>query len=195
MDIHITANILRLFHAHGRARQLRRTLSYMAAVARSRAYESATLYYLHPEWFFYHLSELFAMSAPPLAGNDDDGDLTTELRTLLQARLAERFGDPDHSDPWSLALRLVAARNLGFHHHHGETSPSPSSSSPSAAVTRGANEDGLARDLRRLRLSQAHDGSFGAEQPWIYRYGHGVLIGNVGLVTAVAVRALRGFSP
>jgi len=208
VDIHITANILRLFHAHGRTHQLSNTLSYMAAVARTRAYESATLYYLHPDWFFYHLSELFAISAP-LASDNDYGTNTTdhidrrgsdgegdqdlaELRTLLKTRLAERFGNPDHSDPWSLALRLVAARNLGF---RCKTFSSSSSSSSSSAVLHGADEeDGLARDLRKLRLSQERDGSFGAGQPWIYRYGHGVLIGNVGLITAVAVRALESFS-
>lgn len=183
----------------------------MIAVARTRAYESATLYYLHPEWFFYYLSGLFAASDNDNTDDDDGTDtaansidpcgsggtgdqdqdqehhllLLTELRTILRARLAERFGDPDHSDPWSLALRLVAARNLGLFRRRTSFSSSHGTEDQDAR---------LERDIRKLRLSQARDGSFGAEKPWIYRYGHGLLVGNVGLVTAVAVRALRGFS-
>jgi len=61
-------------------------------------------------------------------------------------------------------------------------------------VTEARIGAGVIKDLERLRASQGRDGSFGAENPWIYRYRNGMLIGNVGLVTAVAVRALKGLS-
>jgi len=197
-DIHITANVLRTFYAHGRADKLRKTISYMIAVARTRAYTNATIYYLHPDWFFYHLSELFALassgtssfsSASQFDANQqksEDKDLEkdlAELQHLLRDRLSERLGDPEHCEPWSLALRLVAARNLGLF---------PLSSSETGTEARmGA---GVIKDLERLRASQGREGSFGADNPWIYRYRNGMLIGNVGLVTAVAVRALKGLS-
>ncbi|KAH7037602.1 HAD-like domain-containing protein [Microdochium trichocladiopsis] len=161
-DIHVTANVMWTFYSHNRGHQVQRSLSYMCAVARTRAYESATRYYLHPDWFFYYLSGLCAQHSD--LGHPELG----ELRGLLVERLAERFGSVESSDPWSLAMRLVAADRLGFD-------------------MRGA---GARKDLDRLRAAQQADGSW-SEQPWIYRYGSGVLIGSVGTITALAVRALK----
>lgn len=147
-----------MFHAEGRAHQTTQTLAQMCDIARTRAYELATQYYLSPDWFFYHLSELCAVAAGPELG---------ELRGLLRQRLLERFGSREHSDPWSVAMRIVAAQNLGL-----------------------LEEGAVFKDAETLRAAQQSDGSW-SKCPWIYRYGHGVLIGNAGLVTAVAIRALK----
>ncbi|KAJ1335470.1 putative hydrolase of the HAD superfamily [Microdochium nivale] len=167
VDIHIAANVLRLFHTEGRIHQAAKTLALMCDIARTRAYELATQYYLHPDWFFYHLSELCTGQR----GGNGDGDAAglelEELHGLLRQRLPERFGSHEHNDSWSVAMRIVAAQNLGL-----------------------LGEGAAAKDVETLRAAQQSDGSW-SKHPWIYRYGHGVLIGNAGLVTAVAVRALK----
>ena len=106
----------------------------------------------------------------------------------MTVRLTERFGrtgggatpmllptpadagagarDYDVIDHLGAALRAVSARNLGLADPH---------------------------DLALLRRAQQPDGAWG-RHPWVYRYGHGALFGNVGLCTAMAVRALKDVS-
>lgn len=185
IDLFISANVLRLFYAEGRGAQVRRTLELMCEAVRQRAYEYAMHYYTSPDWLFYYLSELCAAQGPA------DAPELAELRGLLAERLAERFGyvggggratprvlpapaaegrplhDYDVIDHWGAALRAVSAHNLGL-------------ADP--------------RDLTLLRRAQQPDGAWG-RNPWIYRYGHGLLFHNVGLCTAMAVRALQGARP
>ncbi|KAF1937076.1 HAD-like protein [Clathrospora elynae] len=188
VDILISANILRLFYAYGRGHEVRRTVDQIIGITRTRAYEFGMRYYYHPDWFFYYLSDLCAQhhhhpdSTPTHEGNHISGGTASSstfdsnddhvrnpelkpLRDLLVRRLEERMGGcaGEFTDPWSAALRLSAAHALGLR-----------------------NE----RDAKILRRTQQNDGSWGKE-PWIYRYGNGILIGNTGLVTALAVKGLR----
>ncbi|KAK6860636.1 hypothetical protein PG995_004272 [Apiospora arundinis] len=68
------------------------------------------------------------------------------------------------NDALAASLRLIAAHNLGM-----ECSP---------------------RDVETVTRAQQRDGSW-SEEPWVFRYGSGVLLGNAGLVTACAVRGLE----
>jgi hypothetical protein len=84
-----------------------------------------------------------------------------EFVCLLRERVVERVGLP--GDALALAMRLLAARYVGI-----------------ADVV----------DEERLREMQCEDG--GWKVGWVYRYGKtDVRIGNRGLATALAVKALE----
>ncbi|KAI0774629.1 hypothetical protein BD413DRAFT_472576 [Trametes elegans] len=90
--------------------------------------------------------------------------LRAELLPLFRARVAERFGEP--GDALMLAMRLLAAAEAGLEGHRA--------------------------DLARLVGMQEPDGSWPVG--WMYKYGaSGVLVGNKGLTTAMAVAAIRKF--
>lgn len=129
-------------------------------------------YYYHPDWFFFYLAELCAKHCPEthVNGNGVNGAENkhpelVELRTILKERLLERMGgrNGEFIDSWSAALRLSASQALGLENHE---------------------------DAEILRKTQQSDGSW-SKDSWIYRYGNGILFGNAGLVTALAVRGLR----
>lgn len=131
----------------------------MCRILAHRAYTTGTRYYFQPDWFFFYLSDLCARHA-----NSTAGPPLGELRRLLTLRLRERMGCAKWSDPFSAAMRVVAAQNLGLENP---------------------------RDLEILVATQQVDGSW-SKDPWVYRYGNsGILFGNGGLVTAMALRALR----
>lgn len=136
-------------------------------------------YYYHPDWFFFYLAELCSNHCPEInhvngnGNSNGNGVCNTanhhpellELRSILKERLRERMGGRagEFVDSWSAALRLSASQALGLENHE---------------------------DAEILRRTQQSDGSW-SKDSWIYRYGNGILFGNAGLVTALAVRGLR----
>ncbi|KAK7999457.1 hypothetical protein PG990_012057 [Apiospora arundinis] len=161
IDPIVSTNILRTFYTCWRGDQVRPTLDAMLALVQTRAYDFAMRYYMHPDWFFYYLSDL-CLRHPRT-------DELADLRRLLRERLVERFGGGGGKCRWdndalAASLRLIAAHNLGM-----ECSP---------------------RDVETVTRAQQRDGSW-SEEPWVFRYGSGVLLGNAGLVTACAVRGLE----
>ncbi|KAK8075791.1 hypothetical protein PG997_010454 [Apiospora hydei] len=159
-----TANILRLFYFHGRSHELRRTLQAVTDIARTRAYAFGTRYHMHPDWFFYYLSDLCRLSFPCCA----PGRELAALRSLLRERLAERFGGGSGA----------GRRPLGQRRAGRELAP------------RRRADGNVPRDVETVKRAQQRDGAWSAD-PWVFRYGSGVLIQNAGLVTAFAVKALR----
>ncbi|KAK8042947.1 Sesquiterpene cyclase astC [Apiospora phragmitis] len=92
-------------------------------------------------------------------------------RSLLRERLAERSSGKRGCGTWdndalAASLRLVAANNLGMDNP---------------------------RDLEVVLRTQQRDGAW-SKEAWVWRYGHGVLAENPGLITAFAVKGLRGVS-
>ncbi|KAH8822867.1 HAD-like domain-containing protein [Flagelloscypha sp. PMI_526] len=86
--------------------------------------------------------------------------LHDRFASLLAARIKERIGLP--GDPLALAMRLLAGIRLGIRNN---------------------------RDLETLLAMQGDDGSWAPG--WVYRYGSsGVQIGNAGLSTAFALKAI-----
>ncbi|KAF8527230.1 HAD-like protein [Gautieria morchelliformis] len=82
---------------------------------------------------------------------------------MLAERLNERIGT--EGDALALAMRILAAATVGI-------------------------RDSI--DYQRLRTLQEQDGSW--PTGWLYRYGlTGVLIGNKGLTTALALKAIQTF--
>ena len=130
-------------------------------------------YYYHPDWFFFYLAELCSKHCPETNGvnGNDAGSAAThhpelvELLSILRERLRERMGGRagEFVDSWSAALRLSASQALGLENQE---------------------------DVDILRRTQQSDGSW-SKDSWIYRYGNGILFGNAGLVTALAVRGLK----
>lgn len=84
----------------------------------------------------------------------------TEVSALFKACVAERLGEP--GDAPALSMRILAAVSAGI-------------------LDR--------RDYDRLLTMQDADGAW--QTGWIYKYGvSGILIGNKGLTTALAVAAI-----
>lgn len=80
---------------------------------------------------------------------------------LFIRRVSEQFGRPGSS--LMLAMRIIAAGTVHLHD---------------------------SRDYSQLLMNQDSDGSW--KDGWMYKYGaSGVLIGNVGLTTALAVQAIK----
>ncbi|KAI0677773.1 hypothetical protein C8Q78DRAFT_1066219 [Trametes maxima] len=89
--------------------------------------------------------------------------LRTGLVALLKERIMEQFGAP--GDALALSMRIFAAASVGLCDR---------------------------RDYDRLLVMQEDDGSW--PTGWIYKYGaSGILIGNRGLTTAMAVSAIQKF--
>ncbi|KAI0638688.1 hypothetical protein C8Q77DRAFT_1215435 [Trametes polyzona] len=87
----------------------------------------------------------------------------TNLADLFTKRVAERFGEP--GDALALAMRILAAESIGLCDRRG---------------------------YERLLAMQEEDG--GWPTGWMYKYGMtGILIGNRGLTTSFALRAIRAF--
>lgn len=138
----------------------------MTSIVRTRAYESGSRYYTHPDWFLYLLADLCALQEKN-GPSKSRADLS-ELKTLLKLRLAEREGSSRWCDAWSAALRMAAGQALGMANNW--------------------------RDLEILVRAQQVDGSWGLDS-WVFRFGHGIKVGNTGMVTAMAVKALKGAGP
>ncbi|KAI0650967.1 hypothetical protein C8Q79DRAFT_924097 [Trametes meyenii] len=89
--------------------------------------------------------------------------LRIELVTLFKERITEQFGAP--GDALALSMRIVAAASVGLCDR---------------------------RDYDRLLAMQEDDGAW--PTGWMYKYGaSGILIGNRGLTTAMAVSAIQQF--
>lgn len=104
LDPFISANVLRLFFAHGRGDELRGAVVFLEQMLRTRAYEHGTRYYHLPDWLFYYLGSL-------CHDNRDEPSLGT-LRRLTTHHLTERIGCSQ--DAPSAALRLLACQDLGI---------------------------------------------------------------------------------
>ncbi|KAI0328206.1 hypothetical protein GY45DRAFT_1019160 [Cubamyces sp. BRFM 1775] len=90
--------------------------------------------------------------------------IRAKLADLFRERVSERFGAP--GDALALSIRILAALSVGL------ISDS--------------------RDYEHLLKMQEEDGSW--PTGWIYKYGAtGILVGNKGLTTAMAVTAIRKF--
>ncbi|TFY71121.1 hypothetical protein EVG20_g1897 [Dentipellis fragilis] len=114
---------------------------------------------------YYATAECFLYFLSRLLSTSDDAELHAELEALLRARLQERVGTriADDEDALALAMRL------------------------SACVSLGIDNDA---DLRALLALQSEDGGWDAS--WIYKYGSsGIMIGNRGVTTALAVHAIE----
>ena len=87
--------------------------------------------------------------------------LQQRLRHVFAACIVERFGA--EGDSLALAMRIISAASIGF-------------------VDRP--------DFERLLSMQQADGSW--TQGWFYKYGSsGLLIGNDGVTTALAIQAIK----
>ncbi|KAJ7462352.1 Haloacid dehalogenase-like hydrolase-domain-containing protein [Mycena galericulata] len=111
---------------------------------------------------YYETAECFLYFISRLLVSSSDVDLHTTLAPLLKERLQERIGV--EGDALQLAMRINACASLGL-------------------------RDTV--DLRTLLALQCEDG--GWEIGWMYKYGSsGIKIGNRGLTTALAIKALEG---
>ncbi|KAF8574205.1 HAD-like protein [Ramaria rubella] len=80
---------------------------------------------------------------------------------VFRERISERFGA--EGDSLAIAMRMVAAASVGLVSPH---------------------------DLDKLQSMQQNDGSW--TDGWYYRFGStGILVGNVGLTTAMAIKAIE----
>ena len=110
---------------------------------------------------YYESAECFLYFISRLLSSSDDPDLHAMLESLLRDRLQERIGA--EGDALALAMRILACDSVGIR-----------------------NEI----DLRTLLPLQCEDG--GWEIGYIYKYGSsGIRIGNRGLTTALAVKAIE----
>jgi hypothetical protein len=91
-------------------------------------------------------------------------DVRQRLLPVYRERVAELFGAP--GDPLALAMRIIAAASVGL-----------------ADVV----------DYERLLTMQDRDGAW--RGGWIYKFGAtGLLIGNDGVTTALAMQAINAIS-
>jgi hypothetical protein len=150
---------------HGRGHELPETLDWVYSVLQHRAYLDGTLYYYGADTFLFFLSRLLAVSPTVYA----------RFAPLFAHRVLERFGAESNGpagvvganggaiDSQALAMRIIAAATVGM-----------------CDVA----------DYERLLATQEEDGSFPIG--WVYKYGgSGLLIGNKGLTTALAVQAIK----
>ncbi|KAH9972460.1 hypothetical protein BGW80DRAFT_1252735 [Lactifluus volemus] len=109
---------------------------------------------------YYETAECFLFFASRLLSNTEDAFLHSRLAPLLRERILERAGVP--GDALALSMRVLAGAVVGLR---------------------------MERDLAALLPLQREDG--GWEPSWIYKYGSsGVKIGNRGLTTALALKAI-----
>ncbi|KAK7064910.1 alpha-D-glucose-1-phosphate phosphatase YihX [Favolaschia claudopus] len=110
---------------------------------------------------YYANAECFLFFVVRLLLSTDNVALHGDLTPLLKERLQERIGIP--GDAAQLAMRIIACASVGL-------------------------RDDL--DLSALLKFQCEDGSF--ELSWTYRYpSSGIKIGNRGLTTALAIKAIE----
>ncbi|KAJ6625602.1 Haloacid dehalogenase-like hydrolase-domain-containing protein [Mycena sp. CBHHK59/15] len=113
---------------------------------------------------YYETAECFLYFLSRLLDTTGDPDLHAKLGPLLKERLQERIGV--EGDALQLAMRIAACTSVGL-------------------------KDDI--DLRTLLTLQCEDG--GWEIGWIYKYGSsGIKIGNRGLTTALAIRAIESMA-
>lgn len=159
-------NVLNLCYHHGYedSQSLQATESYVISVLEERSYLSGTRYYASPEPFLFFLARLLACKQAKV--------LREKVLCVLQDRLRERAGLP--GDALELSMRILAG-----------------TSAEVGGCRFGAHSEGIwHKDILQLRGLQSKDG--GWKTGWLCRYGKtGVLIGNRGLTTALAVKALE----
>lgn len=110
---------------------------------------------------YYETAECFLYFLSRLLESTNDEELHAKIKPLLKERLQERIGEV--GDALALAMRILACTTLGI-------------------------KDEV--DLRKLLALQWEDG--GWEVGWVYKYGStGVKIGNRGLTTAMAIKAIE----
>ncbi|KAG6864966.1 hypothetical protein C0991_005915 [Blastosporella zonata] len=113
---------------------------------------------------YYETPECFLFFTSRLLASSGDQELHTALKPLLKERVQERIGAA--GDALALAMRIIVTDFVGIR-----------------------NEV----DLRALLPLQCEDG--GWETGWIYKYGSsGIRIGNRGLTTALAVKAVEAMN-
>jgi hypothetical protein len=130
------------------------------SVLKHRAYTNGTLYYHGPDPFLFFLARLLSLPSLP-------SDIYDHFIPLFTARIREQFGLP--GDAFALSMRILAT----------------------ASVNNGlCDEDGVRGDYEKLLEMQKEDGSW--PMGWVCRYGsmEEVLVGNKGLTTALAFRAV-----
>jgi hypothetical protein len=110
---------------------------------------------------YYEHAECFLWCISRLLAGSPDADLHALLEPLLKIRVQELIGSD--GDALQLAMRVVVCNSVGI-----------------------CDEI----DFRALLPYQCEDGSF--ETGWIYKYGSsGLRIGNKGMTTAMAVKAIE----
>ncbi|KAG6911133.1 hypothetical protein DXG01_003873 [Tephrocybe rancida] len=113
---------------------------------------------------YYETPECFLFFTSRLLASSGDPELHAALKPLLKERVQERIGA--EGDALALAMRIIVTDFVGIR-----------------------NEV----DLRALLPLQQEDG--GWEIGWMYKYGSsGIRIGNRGLTTALAVKAVEAMS-
>ncbi|RXW24997.1 hypothetical protein EST38_g879 [Candolleomyces aberdarensis] len=113
---------------------------------------------------YYRHPECFLYCISRLLAASGDPDLHAQLKPLLKTRVQECIGA--EGDALQLAMRIIVCEFVGI-------------------------RDEI--DLRALLPLQCEDGSW--EIGWVYNYGTtGLLIGNKGLTTALAVKAVESLS-
>lgn len=114
---------------------------------------------------YYETPECFLFFISRLLACSGDQELHTMLKPLLKERVQERIGA--EGDSLALAMRILVCDFVGIR-----------------------NEI----DLRTLLPLQCVDG--GWEIGWMYKYGSsGISIGNRGLTTALAIKAIQAMGP
>ncbi|KAH8822863.1 HAD-like domain-containing protein [Flagelloscypha sp. PMI_526] len=110
---------------------------------------------------YYTTPECFLFFMSRLLDQGTNPPLYERFASLLAVRIKERVGLP--GDPLALAMRLLAGCRFGITN---------------------------TQDLESLLAVQLDDGSWAPG--WVYRYGSsGIQIGNAGLSTAFALKAIR----
>ncbi|KAG6861091.1 hypothetical protein C0995_004028 [Termitomyces sp. Mi166 len=113
---------------------------------------------------YYETPECFLFFTSRLLASSGDQELHATLKSLLKERVQERIGA--EGDALALAMRIIVTDFVGIR-----------------------NEV----DLRALLPLQCEDG--GWEIGWMYKYGSsGIRIGNRGLTTALAIKAIEAMS-
>ncbi|KAG5635632.1 hypothetical protein H0H81_010566 [Sphagnurus paluster] len=113
---------------------------------------------------YYETPECFLFFTSRLLERSSDHELHAMLMPLLKERVQERIGA--EGDALALAMRIIISDFIGI-----------------------TNEV----DLRALLPLQCEDG--GWEIGWMYKYGSsGIRIGNRGLATALAIKAIKAMS-
>lgn len=110
---------------------------------------------------YYTSGEPFLYFFARLLSRTEDETLRNHFGDMLKERLTERIGSP--GDSLALAMRVIACSLFGLENKV---------------------------DIRRLFERQELDGSW--TDGWFYHYGMtGIQIGNIGLTTAFAVKAIE----
>ena len=110
---------------------------------------------------YYETAECFLFFASRLMLESGDEMLHGQLSLLLRERILERAGAS--GDALALSMRVLAGIAVGVR---------------------------LERDLAELLQLQYEDGGWGPS--WVYKYGGtGIKIGNRGLTTAFALKAIE----